>query len=310
MRTACIVLVLLAGAVSAWAASIQLSFGPNTTGRIDQAEFEGMTIPCVTLRGSGFAYIDIVLKDAVDGFGFWFFGTNTEGETPDFFTFEEVIPGPNMLEPTPQPAPGDLLNDWYGVNYVYPYITEPGDVLLVTLVVRCTGGAGEALVMLDDLNGEAFVTRADQTDYAIDFASPMVLIRQLANDAGGGGGGNPVDDDAGHGDNGDTDTGNADDAADPGSSDADNDGLPDVEDPDDDDDGVPDTEDAEPPNPGAGDSTNGNGGASGGTSTDGRRSAGAPCGAGMITALPIGVVGWCGLAVRRRSHRCSGATRD
>ena len=302
MRVQVVLLGLLAGVAASSGASIELSFDPNTTGSIDQVEFDGATIPRVTLRGSDLAYIDIVLMDAAEGFAFWYLGTSTEGETADLFTFEEVIPGPNMQETPSQPAPGDLLNDWKGVNYVYPYVTEAGDFLLVTLVVHCTDAAGETLVMLDDLNGEAFVTRADQSDYDIDFAAPMVLIRQLASE--GGGGGTPADDGTGDDDDGETDTGDENDPADSGTDDTDDDGLPDAEDPDDDDDGVPDAEDAEPLNPDGGDSTDGNGGSSGGgTSGGGGRSAGAPCGAGMITTLPIGVLGWCGLAVWRRSHR-------
>ena len=306
MRIACTLLALLAGVAASSGASIELSFGPNTTGSIDHVEFEGMTIPRVTLRGSDYAYIDIVLLEPEDGLFTWILGTSTDPADVDGFTFEQVIPGPQMYAPHIQPEPGDQLDDWKATNYVYPYIYDSGDVLLVTLVVHCTGIASETLVRLDDLDGFAFITRPDWTDYDIDFAAPMVLIRQLAGEGGGGGGGGaPVDDGAGDEDDGDTDTGDEDDPADSGTGDTDNDGLPDADDSDDDD-GVPDTDDADPLNPDAGDPTDGNGGSSGGgTSGGGGRSAGAPCGAGMITALPIGILAWCGLAVRHRSHRRS-----
>lgn len=301
MRTACTLLALLAGVAASSGASIELSFGPNTSGTVDQVEYGGVTIPRVTLRGSDFAYIDIVLLEPEDGLFTWIFGTSTDPADVDGFTFDQVIPGPQMYAPHAQPEPGDQLDAWKDTNYVYPYIYDGGDVLLVTLVVHCTGIAGETLVMLDDLSGEAFIARPDQSDYDIDFASPMVLIRQLASDGdggGGGGGGAPVDDGTGDEDGGDTDTGDEDDPADSGTDDTDNDGLPDAEDPDDDDDGVPDAEDAEPQNPDIGATTDDDDGTSGG----GGRSAGAPCGAGMITVLPIGVLGWCGLVVWRRSH--------
>ncbi|MBN1510898.1 MAG: hypothetical protein JXB13_02700 [Phycisphaerae bacterium] len=304
MRTACTLLALLAGVAASSGASIELSFGPNTSGTVDQVEYGGVTIPRVTLRGSDFAYIDIVLLEPEDGLFTWIFGTSTDPADVDGFTFDQVIPGPQMYAPHAQPEPGDQLDAWKDTNYVYPYIYDGGDVLLVTLVVHCTGIAGETLVMLDDLSGEAFIARPDQSDYDIDFAAPMVLIRQLASDGGGGGGGAPVDDGTGDENGGDTDTGDEDDPADPGTDDTDNDGLPDADDPDDDDDGVPDADDAEPQDPDVGAVTDDDGASSGGGTSGGAGgSAGAPCGAGMITALPIWVLGWCGLVVLRRSHR-------
>ncbi len=302
MRIACTLLALLAGVASSSAASIELSFGPNTTGTIDQVEYGGVAIPRVTLQGSDFAYIDIVLLEPEGGLFTWVFGTSTNPADVDGFTFEQVIPGPQMYAPHTQPEPGDQLDGWKDTNYVYPYIYDSGDVLLVTLVVHCTGIAGETLVILDDLNGQAFIARPDQSDYDIDFAAPMVLIRQVASD-GGGGGGTPADDGTGNDDDGETDTGDEDDPADSGTDDTDDDGLPDAEDPDDDDDGVPDAEDAEPQNPDIDSIADDDGVSGGGTSGGGGRTAGAPCGAGMITALPIGVLGWCGLVVWRRAHR-------
>jgi hypothetical protein len=170
------VLLMLAFASTAQAATIGLGFGAGTTGVID-----GNT---VTLGPSDWAVID-VLFSGENGWTGSIFGITVSPPDGVDFTFEDAIPGPLTypLSVVP-PVPGDILDGWAGAPYPYPYVQGAFDTVIVSFLIHCTGTESIHDVMFNDLGGEAGVQQIDFTDYpGLDFATPMLTIIQVPEPA-------------------------------------------------------------------------------------------------------------------------------
>jgi hypothetical protein len=188
--------LLVAGiATVAQGAAIDLRFGAGTTGTVD-----GST---VTLGASDIAVIEIWMTGLTNGFSSALVGLGVNPiPTPDW-TFEAYIPGPNMYydfdDQTTRPppgagdappaagAPGDALNDFEPFNIAFPYIDTPGDQLLASIIIHCTGTVSTHTLSSDNHGGAAFIqgpVGGVPADYSgVNFADTLTIIQVVPEPA-------------------------------------------------------------------------------------------------------------------------------
>jgi hypothetical protein len=188
--------LLVAGiATVAQGAAVDLRFGPTQGGVIN-----GNTI---TLGASDTATIEIWLTGLTNGFSSALVGLAVNPiPTPDW-TFEAYIPGPAMyydFDPgTTRPPPGagdlppaahangDALNDFEPFNIAFPYIETPGDVLLASIIIHCTGAPSQHTIGSDNNAGSAFIqgpVGGVPADYSgVNFADSLTIIQVVPEPA-------------------------------------------------------------------------------------------------------------------------------
>jgi hypothetical protein len=179
--------LLVAGlATVAQGAAIDLRFGPATTGTVD-----GST---VTLGASDVAEIQIWATGLTNGISYYLFGLGVNPvPTPDW-TFEAYIPAPGqyytsaMPNPTwPMPAPGspgDSLNGRGVANFFFPYVDQPGDQLLASIIIHCTGTESTHTFSSNNLGGAAAIQMTPPADYAgTNFVDSLTIVQVVPEPA-------------------------------------------------------------------------------------------------------------------------------
>ena len=127
---------ILGFAASAFGATIDVRFGPGTTGIV-----EGDT---VTMIGSDFAEIQIWAMDLSTGLSFWGLSVAVDAvgdPVPADFTYEGSTPGPEQYAGGFNPGTG--LPAWVN-GYAYPYLQGHfPEVHLFSVLIHCTGEISE-----------------------------------------------------------------------------------------------------------------------------------------------------------------------
>jgi len=184
MKKLLAMVLVLGMASTAFGAGIEFRLG---AGGIPETFPEG---PGVTLMESEIAEIQVWATglDLAMGYNNAVFGFDTTPPAVEDFELIGAIPGPDQYGVTyspgePGPGVGIQLNDFALLVYAYPYVYEQAEVLLVTLIVHCTGLESYTVVSFDTLQGGASVTDSSQAGYPIDFGLSKFVINQIPEPA-------------------------------------------------------------------------------------------------------------------------------